>query len=262
METVTIYTDGSSRGNPGPGGFAAICIYPDSKDMYHVTELGGRDTNTTNNRMELQGLIVALENMKDYYQKGSEIEFSLFIDSSYVLKGAKEWLKGWKNKNWMTSAQQAVKNSDLWRKVDELLIEHKYNGISFKWNLIKGHAGIPGNERCDIIATTFADNEKPDLYKGTLLNYSIPTILETRKGAVNSKTKEKSEDGKSKSKSSKSKSSKAAYSYVSYVNGEINTDKTWDLCEARVKGKSGAKYKKAFDVEEELDVIPEFLTGN
>lgn len=261
METVTIYTDGSSRGNPGPGGFAAICIYPDSKGMYHVTELGGREANTTNNRMELQGLIVALENMKDYYQKGSEIEFSLFIDSSYVLKGAKEWLKGWKNKNWMTSTKEEVKNSDLWRKVDELLEEHKENGISFKWNLIKGHAGIPGNERCDIIATTFADNEKPDLYKGTLLNYSIPTILETRKGAVTSKTKEKSEDGKSKSKSSKSKSSKAAYSYVSYVNGEINTDKTWDLCEARVKGKSGAKYKKVFDAEEELDVITEFLTG-
>ncbi len=250
METVTIYTDGSSRGNPGPGGYAAICIYPDAKGQYLVDELGGREAQTTNNRMELQGLIVALENIQDFYAKGAQITFSFFIDSSYVLKGAKEWLSGWKSKNWITSTKEEVKNSDLWKKLDALLEIHKANGIKFKWNLVKGHSEIAGNERCDVIATEFADNAKPKLYKGPLSGYFEPRILETNLASGDSK-------GKTKKKSSKS--TKPTYSYVSLVNGQISTDKTWVECEKRVKGKSGAKFKKSFSASDEQDVISEFL---
>ncbi len=251
METVTIYTDGSSRGNPGPGGYAAICIYPDAKGLYHVAELGGREVNTTNNRMELQGLISALDHMQDFYARGTQITFSFFIDSSYVLKGAKEWLSGWKSKNWITSTKEEVKNSDLWKELDTLLEMHKANGIKFKWNLIKGHSEIAGNERCDVIATEFADGDKPKLYSGLLTGYFVPTILETGavSGSANGKTKKKS-----------SKSSKPAYSYVSLVNGQISTDKTWEECEKKVKGKSGAKFKKSFSVSDEKDIISEFLS--
>lgn len=268
METVTIYTDGSSRGNPGRGGFAAICIYPDAKGIYHVNELGGHEAETTNNRMELSGLIVALDNLQGFYGKNSGIIFSFFIDSSYVLKGANTWLRSWKIKNWMTSAKEEVKNSDLWRKVDILLKIHLDNGVTFRWNLIKGHAEIPGNERCDEIATSFADNEKVALYKGHLSEYHIPNILETWGGSsasaadsvdgFASKNKNSSSGLRSSLNSKKSKSSKPAYSYVSYVDGQMHSDKTWADCEKRVKGKSGAKFKKAFSKEDESEIMSQF----
>lgn len=251
METVTIFTDGSSRGNPGPGGYGAICVYPDAKGQYKVTELGGGEKETTNNRMELQGLISALKYMQDFYQKDSGIIFSLFIDSSYVLKGAKEWLPNWKRKNWITSTKEEVKNSDLWQQIDSLLEKYKDNKIKFEWNLIKGHSGIPGNERCDIIATSFADDAEVDLYSGLITGYSVSNILETRKFSG-------SEDAAKKSK--KEKNSKPAYSYISFVDGELFIDKTWAVCESRVKGKSKAKFKKAISAEDQQKIVEEFLS--
>src|SRR3989344_4577097 len=101
---ITVYTDGSSRGNPGPGGWAGIAL---SKDQ--VIELGGKEEHTTNNRMELLGAIKALESI-------SESEVIVYTDSEYVMKGITLWIKGWQLKGWKTAAKKPVLNQDLWQK--------------------------------------------------------------------------------------------------------------------------------------------------
>ena len=222
---ITIYTDGSSRGNPGRGGWGAIIVNGDI-----VTEFGGRENETTNNRMELQAVISGLENSKN------EIDVEIFTDSAYVLNGATRWVKGWVKNNWKTSTKDDVLNKDLWQKI---IKETAHRNIS--WNLVKGHAGHGGNERCDVIATSFADDENIVLYNGSIERYGV--------------------DLKSVSQSSgasKSKSKTKAYSYVSSVDGKIEIHKTWDECKARVNGKSGARFKKSTSPENEEEIIREY----
>ncbi len=155
MNTVTIFTDGSSRGNPGPGGWGSIVI-----DGKNVQELGGREDMTTNNRMEL---MAAIEGLKHAHTEDS---ITLYSDSQYVIKGMTEWIEGWQKKGWKNSQKKAVLNRDLW---ENLLEASKGKAIS--WKYVKGHAENPGNNRCDVIATSFADNEPTKLYKGTLTSY-------------------------------------------------------------------------------------------
>jgi len=146
---ITIYTDGASRGNPGPGGWGVIMIYDDK-----VAELGGRETHTTNNRMELTAAIKALEFITDR-------EIVVYADSEYVTKGMTEWIKRWQKKGWKTAGRKPVLNQDLWRKL--LLLTE---GREVKWKYVAGHTGVPLNERADEIATSFADNIVPALYHG------------------------------------------------------------------------------------------------
>ena len=154
---IIIYTDGSSRGNPGPGGWGAIII-----SNNNVMEIGGRDNNTTNNRMELMGSIEALKKID------SNNPIILNSDSQYVIKGMTEWIDGWIKKNWKNSQKKAVLNTDLW---EELLKVSKDKNI--EWHYVAGHSSIPGNERCDFIATRFADGDKVDLYNGPKDNYFL-----------------------------------------------------------------------------------------
>lgn len=154
---ITIYTDGSSRGNPGPGGWGAIVVSSSA-----VQELGGREVTTTNNRMELMAAIEALKSID------SAESITLFSDSQYVIKGMTEWIEGWQRKNWKNSQKKDVMNRDLW----EYLIEAS-EGKNIDWKYVKGHAENPGNNRCDEIATSFADNEPTKLYKGSVDGYPI-----------------------------------------------------------------------------------------
>src|SRR4051812_38619569 len=108
MKHVTIYTDAGCQGNPGPGGWAAILRYGQ-----HLREISGGEPATTNNRMELQAAIAALQALKQSCQ------VDLFTDSEYVRQGITEWIFGWKKKRWMRSPTEAVKNADLWRRLDE-----------------------------------------------------------------------------------------------------------------------------------------------
>src|SRR5262245_27264758 len=147
MKTI-IFTDGSSRGNPGPGGWGAIVCYPEGKDK-KIRELGGREASTTNNRMEMMAVIEALNFAK---KNIPETEIILNTDSEYVKKGATEWAFSWASNNWRTKANQAVLNRDLWEQIIDLA-----GDLEIEWKVIAGHAGIPGNERCDEIATSFAD---------------------------------------------------------------------------------------------------------
>lgn len=224
---ITIFTDGSSRGNPGPGGWGAIVVNHDT-----VIELGGRESETTNNRMELQAVISGLESV------GQNEEIEIFTDSAYVLNGATRWVKGWVKNNWKTTTKEDVLNKDLWQKIIELTT-HK----NISWNLVKGHAGHGGNERCDVIATSFADNQSIVLYNGSVERYGVDL---------------KSVSQENSSSKNKTKSKSKAYSYVSSVDGKILTHKTWDECKARVNGVSSAKFKKSISPENEEEIIREF----
>ncbi len=131
-----IFTDGSCRGNPGPGGWGAILTY-----RGHQREIWGGEAHTTNNRMELMGAIQALEALK----RPCRVE--LHTDSQYVREGITQWLALWKARGWRTMSKGAVKNEDLWRRLDEARGRHEV-----EWRWVKGHAGHEMNERADTLA--------------------------------------------------------------------------------------------------------------
>lgn len=141
MPAVVIYTDGACRGNPGPGGWGAILSYGDTeKEMY------GAEPDTTNNRMELTAAIMALNALS----RGCSVE--LYTDSQYVRQGVLEWMANWKKRGWKTAAKKPVKNQDLWQALDSAMSRHDIN-----WHWVKGHAGVPGNERADELANVAID---------------------------------------------------------------------------------------------------------
>ena len=133
---VTIWSDGACSGNPGPGGWGAILIWNG-----HRKELKGGAPDTTNNRMELQAAIEALDALK----RASTVDF--YTDSQYVRGGVMGWIKGWKKNGWKTADRKPVKNIDLWQKLDELAAKH-----TIVWHWVRGHAGTEGNERADELA--------------------------------------------------------------------------------------------------------------
>jgi ribonuclease HI len=133
---VEIFADGACSGNPGPGGYASILKYGS-----HVKEISGCETITTNNRMELTSVIAAFKLLK------KPCRIRVVSDSTYVIKGMKEWMPGWIKKNWMNSRKQPVLNRDLWELLHELSALHKV-----EWVWIKGHNGHEENERCDEMA--------------------------------------------------------------------------------------------------------------
>ncbi len=148
MQTVTIYSDGAARGNPGSGGYGAVLRYRDPSGTVHERELSDGFEVTTNNRMELLGVIAALEALKH------PCEVTIFTDSQYVVNAfEKRWIDGWVKRGWRTASKQPVKNIDLWKR---LLAAKEPHEATFVW--VKGHAGHPENERCDELATTAADS--------------------------------------------------------------------------------------------------------
>lgn len=146
---VSIYTDGSARGNPGPGGYGAVlrCTLPDGR--LHEKELSQGFELTTNNRMELLAVIVALEALK------RPCKVTLYSDSQYVVNAFNQhWVEGWLKRGWKNAKKEPVKNIDLWKRLLEAKKPHE---VEFVW--VKGHAGHPENERCDQLATAAADGE-------------------------------------------------------------------------------------------------------
>lgn len=235
---ITIFTDGSSRGNPGPGGWGSVIIQDKDKGKEtQITELGGGEKMTTNNRMELTAAAEGLT----HAPKDGEVE--VFTDSSYVINGITKWIKGWKRNGWITKTKDDVLNKDLWMKLDEALEER-----TVKWTYVGGHIGILGNERCDHIATGFADGQNVNLYKGPLSAYDLPNILDISHDELKAKAK----------KSGSSRSNAKAFSYVSWVQGVIEVHKTWAECEKRVKGTKGARYKKSLSSDDEAEIIREY----
>lgn len=146
---ITIYTDGASRGNPGPGGWGAVIFYPDK-----VQEIGGREERTTNNRMELTATIRALEVVSG---KTAQV----YTDSEYVMKGITEWIHNWQKKGWKTAGKKRVLNQDLWQELLRVAEDKQV-----EWKYVPGHSGHSWNDRCDKIATDFADGLSSHLYNG------------------------------------------------------------------------------------------------
>jgi ribonuclease HI len=137
MKKVVIHSDGGCHGNPGPGGWAALLCYG-----RHSRVISGGSPATTNNRMELQAAIEALNALKE----PCEVEFH--TDSEYVKKGVESWIHGWKANGWRTREKKPVRNESLWRALDAAAQKHR---VQWKW--LKGHAGHEGNERCDQLAS-------------------------------------------------------------------------------------------------------------
>ena len=158
---ITIYTDGSSRGNPGPGGWAAIISYEklvDSKQAAWVTEIGGREDHTTNNKMELTAAIKSLEFVsKLKSHNANKPTVSLHTDSEYVMKGITVWVHSWQKKGWKTANRKPVLNQDLWQELLALTERVTSTNSRIEWKYVAGHAGVPLNERADEIATSCAD---------------------------------------------------------------------------------------------------------
>jgi ribonuclease HI len=140
-DRIEIYTDGACRGNPGPGGWAATLSLGE-----HFRELSGAEAATTNNRMELTAVIEALSALK------RESRVRVFTDSEYVRRGITEWLKAWKARDWRTADKKPVKNRDLWERLDAVAARH-----DVEWRWVKGHSGVPGNERVDALANAAID---------------------------------------------------------------------------------------------------------
>lgn len=141
QDTIDIYTDGACRGNPGPGGWGALLLGGGRE-----RELSGAEAATTNNRMELQAVIQALRALK------RRARARVYTDSQYVRLGITEWVAAWKRRAWRTADRKAVKNQDLWEQLDELAAGH-----DLEWHWVKGHSGVPGNERCDQLANAAID---------------------------------------------------------------------------------------------------------
>ena len=142
MKQVTIYTDGASRGNPGPGGWGALIKF-DSMEK----EIFGGKNDTTNNQMELLAAIEGLATLKE------PCSVELFTDSKYVMDGITQWIKNWKKNNWKTAAKKDVKNKELWQKLDHLISKHQV-----QWHWVKGHSGDAGNETADLLANKGIDS--------------------------------------------------------------------------------------------------------
>ena len=136
MSHVVMYTDGACSGNPGPGGWGTVMM-----SGRHRRELSGGERETTNNRMEMMAIIAGAEALK----RGCSVD--IYTDSTYVMKGMTEWLDGWKQRGWRTASKQAVKNVDLWQRLEQALERHEV-----KWYWVRGHSGIPENERADELA--------------------------------------------------------------------------------------------------------------
>ena len=236
---IVIFCDGAAKGNPGPGGWGAIVATPDG----HVTELGGGDAHTTNNRMELSAAIAALGQIAD-----AAGPVDVYTDSTYVIKGIREWIHGWRRRGWMTSQNTPVLNRGLWQELDQLASARPRGSLT--WHYVRGHVGVPGNERVDAIADGYARGAAIVLYDGPLVGYDIAIFDLPDDTSVPVRSASSNRGAKT-----------PAYSYLSLVDGALVRHRTWAECEARVKGRSGARFKKATSAQDEQAILRAWGVG-
>jgi ribonuclease HI len=235
MQPIVVFTDGASKGNPGPGGWGVVIVFPDG----HVTELGGGAAVTTNNKMELTGAIEALSRLR-----GTSGPVAIYTDSTYVIQGIRGWVHGWKRRGWKTVAGTDVLNRELWERLDGLVSARGPRSVS--WHYVRGHRGIPGNERVDEIGDSFARQQPVALYDGPLAGYPV-AVLDLPDDTTVPVRSTPSPAG--------SPSKAPAYSYLSVVDGKPMRHATWRECEQRVKGRSGARFKKAASLAEQEAIL-------
>ena len=231
LNSLIIFTDGACTGNPGPGGWASILVFPEGR----VKELGGHNPETTNNRMELVGALRALASLEE----APTPLIYLYTDSTYVIRGITQWIFAWKQRGWRNAEGNEVSNKDLWEELLRHVIRLKPAKID--WKYVRGHRGVPGNERCDEIAVAYANGKKVKLFDGPLMKYSYAIHdLPEQEELPDMKTHEKKPP---------------AFSYLSYHGGTVMRHTTWAECERRVKGQSQAKFKKAQSEQDESSIL-------
>jgi ribonuclease HI len=236
-KSLVIFTDGSSLGNPGPGGYGCVIVF---QQLDEVVELGGNKTKTTNNEMELSAVIAGLS-----HSVFNTADVEIFTDSSYVINGITKWVHGWEKNGWQTLAKQEVANKSLWQNLIKLVREREIKS-KVSWNYVPGHVGVIGNERCDEIATSFASGKPTSLVRGKLSTYGHDVLNFTIDESLKLEKSEK-----------RAKSNAKAFSYLSLVDGVPMRHATWAECEARVKGKK-AKFKKSVSAEDEKKILQEW----
>jgi ribonuclease HI len=221
-----IVSDGACMKNPGPGGWGLIVVTPGEQ----VTEFGGYEAESTNNRMELMGFY---RGMQEVYKRakaepGNKILHAI-SDSKYVLDGASKYIKNWQKNGWKTSTGGDVKNQEMWEKVAKGQELFKEIGFKFEYELVKGHSGNDANERVDQIAVKYSRSEEEalELFEGPLSKYPI----QVQTGAPFHQV------------------------YLSYVGGKLTRHAKWDDCKAAVEGKAGAKYKKVTNRLQERETL-------
>ena len=230
MKKILVFTDGAAKGNPGPGGWGVVIATPGGR----VRELGGGAPHTTNNRMELTGPIEALACLK-----ATPGDIALYTDSTYVIRGIGEWIHSWQRRGWKTIDGKDVLNRELWERLWRF-VQDRRDGV--EWHYVRGHTGIPGNERVDEIANAYALQDDPGLYEGTLAEYPVKVFDIPEDTSLPKSSGKKSTGGK-------------PYSYLSVVDGVPMRHATWSDCEQRVKGRSGARFKKAMSASDEADIL-------
>jgi ribonuclease HI len=230
---IVAFADGAAKGNPGPGGWGAILVTPTGE----VTELGGGAAHTTNNRMELTAAIEALR-----AARAVSGPVALHTDSTYVIRGVREWIHAWRRRGWKTTEGRDVVNRDLWETLASEQGARAHGSVT--WHYVRGHTGIPGNERSDEIANAFATGRRPRLYHGPLVRYAVAVLDLPEDTRVPARA-----PGGSRRRPA------APHSYLSLVDGKPERHATWAECERRVKGRSGARFKKALSPSEEAEIL-------
>jgi ribonuclease HI len=247
-QPIIVFTDGSSKGNPGPGGWGAIIVSPAGQ----VTELGGGAPLTTNNKMELSGAIAALSHIASHMASlAGPVE--IYTDSTYVIQGIREWIHNWKRRGWRTATGAEVMNRDLWEALSSLTSARGPRAIT--WHYVRGHIGTPGNERVDTIADAFATLQPVTLYDGPLSDYDVDIFTLPDDTKVPPRSKSSGTGGGS---AGGGRSKGPAYSYLSVVDGKPMRHATWAECERRVTGRSGARFKKAMNADEQATILREW----
>jgi ribonuclease HI len=231
---IIVFTDGAAKGNPGPGGWGAIVVTSDRR----VTELGGGSPLTTNNRMELGGAIAALQHIASLPGP-----VAIYTDSTYLIQGITQWVWGWRKRGWKTAQGTDVLNRELWEQLSSLIGARARGDVNWHW--VRGHVGTPGNERADQISVAFAMQEAADLYVGPLDGYALPILQRPDDTSLPKRT----------AGSTATKTKVAAYSYLSVIGGVAMRHVTWADCERRVKGQSGARFKKATSAADEAAIL-------
>ena len=236
-----VFTDGACSGNPGPGGWGVIIVTPGGQ----VTELGGHEPGTTNNRMEMTAVGKALRHLEQ-----TPGPLHIYTDSTYVIQGITRWVFGWSRRGWKTAEGGEVANTLYWKRLMALLAGRKQafppEAATVEWRYVRGHMGVPGNERVDEIAVAYSKGRSVQLYSGPLRGYEI-AVHELPEDTSLPEEKPKQREASAK-----------AYSYLSEVGRTVKRHSTWAACERRVTGVPGARFKKTRSAEEEAKVLEEW----
>jgi len=249
---IVVFGDGACKGNPGPGGWGACAV---STAQGRVKEAGGGAQATTNNVMELRAAIEALLLAKSL---GGTEKILACTDSSYVIQGATAWIWGWRKRGWKKVDGSDVLHRPIWEELVGLCEQLKDR---LEWRHLPGHVGIPGNERVDEIASSFADGKRFELYDGPLVGCGWDPLEKIDAETVRTLTAQKKSGSTSKSKKASGPVAPGYPIYLSFVNGQLQRHGNWPECERRVKGVGGAKFKKVSNPGEEKATLAGWGAG-